>query len=136
MKQALNKTFKNLSISLPLIIGMMLLVSFITTVVSQSLYVNLFQKGMFINSVIGSLVGSISMGSPIISYVLGGEFLSKGISIMAVTAFLISWVTVGIIQIPAESIALGKKFTLLRNLSAFLLSIISAFIVYFILIII
>lgn len=90
MKQALNKTFKNLSISLPLIIGMMLLVSFITTIVPQSFYVNLFQKGMFINSVIGSLVGSISMGSPIISYVLGGGFLSKGISIMAVTAFLIS----------------------------------------------
>ena len=133
MKQALNKTFKNLLNSIPLILGMMLLVSFITVIIPQSFYLNLFQKGVFINSLLGSSVGSISVGSPIISYVLGGELLSQGISLITVTAFLIAWVTVGIIQIPAESIALGKRFTLIRNGSAFVLSIVSAFLVYFIL---
>jgi uncharacterized membrane protein YraQ (UPF0718 family) len=134
MKQAINKTLKNLSNSMPLIIGMMLLVSFITTIVPDSFYISLFQKGMFVNSIIGSLIGSISMGSPIVSYVLAGEFLAKGISIVAVTAFLISWVTVGIIQLPIESIYLGKKFAIIRNISAIILSVISAFIVYIFLI--
>jgi len=53
--------------------------------------------------------------------------LKQGISLIAVTAFLVSWVTVGFIQIPAESVALGKKFAILRNLSAFVLSMIVAF---------
>ena len=133
MKKALIKTFKNLSNSIPLIIGMMLLVSFITIIIPQSFYIGLFQKGIFINSLTGASLGSISVGNPVISYVLGGELLSQGVSLIAVTAFLISWVTVGLIQIPAESIALGKKFTILRNISAFILSITSAFLIYFIL---
>jgi uncharacterized membrane protein YraQ (UPF0718 family) len=43
---------------------------------------------------------------------------------MAVTAFLVAWVTVGIIQLPAESSILGMKFALLRNISAFVLAIV------------
>ena len=31
---------------------------------------------------------------------LGGELLDKGVSLVAVTAFLVSWVTVGSIQLP------------------------------------
>jgi len=79
------------------------------------------------DSFIGSIIGSISAGTPIISYILGGEMLKQGISLIAVTAFLVAWVTVGFIQIPAESIILGKRFAILRNISAFVLSIIVAF---------
>jgi len=73
------------------------------------------------------MIGSISAGTPIVSYILGGEMLKQGISLIAVTAFLVTWVTVGFIQIPAESIILGKRFAIWRNLSAFVLSIIVAF---------
>jgi uncharacterized membrane protein YraQ (UPF0718 family) len=52
--------------------------------------------------------------------------LNQGVSLLAVTAFLIAWVTVGIIQLPAESTILGKRFSLLRNISAFFLAIIGA----------
>jgi uncharacterized membrane protein YraQ (UPF0718 family) len=52
---------------------------------------------------------------------------------MAVTAFIVSWVTVGIIQFPIEAKALGKRFTFLRNLSSFVFSIIIAFITVLIL---
>lgn len=52
--------------------------------------------------------------------------LNQGVGLIAVTAFIVSWVTVGIIQLPAESVILGKKFAILRNISAFILSIIVA----------
>lgn len=130
MKQILKKTFKNIFNSFPLILGMMLLVSLISSIIPKSFYLNFFKHNIFINSFLGSLFGSISIGNPAISYILGGEFLSKGISLIAVTAFIISWVTVGVVQIPMESMYLGKKFTISRNLSAFILSIVSAFIVY------
>jgi len=75
---------------------------------------------------LGSLVGSISAGNPITSYILGGEFLEQGVGLMAVTAFLVAWVTVGVIQLPAESIILGKKFAILRNLTSFIFAMIVA----------
>jgi len=59
--------------------------------------------------------------------------LKQGVGLIAVTAFLVSWVTVGLIQFPAESTILGKKFAILRNISAFILSIIVAIITILIL---
>ena len=61
-----------------------------------------------------------------VSYIFAGELLKQGISLIAVTAFIVSWVTVGIVQIPAESAILGKRFTLIRNLTAFIFAIIVA----------
>jgi len=45
--------------------------------------------------------------------------LNQGIALIAVLAFLLSWVTVGFVQLPAEASLLGKKFALLRNAVAF-----------------
>ena len=47
----------------------------------------------------------------------------EGISLYAVTAFIVAWVTVGMIQLPAEAAILGKRFAILRNFLSFLLSI-------------
>ena len=49
------------------------------------------------------------------SYIIGGELLKNGVSLVAVMAFIVSWVTVGTVQLPAESLMLGRKFALLRN---------------------
>ena len=127
MKESIIKATRSLGKSLPLILGTILLVSLLTTIIPKSFYINAFNKNIVLDSFIGVIIGSISAGTPIISYILGGEMLKQGISLIAVTAFLVSWVTVGFIQIPAESVVLGKKFAILRNLSAFVLSMIVAF---------
>ena len=127
MKKAIIKATGSLGKSLPLILGTILLVSLLTIVVPASFYTKFFNKNIIFDSFIGSIIGSISAGTPIISYILGGEMLKQGISLIAVTTFLVTWVTVGFIQIPAESIILGRKFAIWRNLSAFVLSIIVAF---------
>ena len=133
MKQAIIKAAKALWKSVPMILGTVLLVSLISSLIPNSFYANIFSKNILMDSFIGSLVGSISAGNPITSYILGGEMLKQGISLIAVTAFLVAWVTVGIIQLPAESSTLGKKFALLRNLSSFVLAIIVAIITVLIL---
>ncbi len=127
MKKSIIKASISLAKVLPLILGTILLVSLLTTIVPESFYTKFFNKNIILDSFIGGIIGSISAGTPIISYILGGEMLKQGISLIAVTAFLVAWVTVGFIQLPAESITLGKKFAILRNLSAFALSIIVAF---------
>ncbi|MEE8596786.1 MAG: hypothetical protein V3T09_03135 [bacterium] len=118
---------------LPLILGVLLLVSLIPVLIPKSFYLRFFQKNPILDSVTGSIIGSISAGSPITSYILGGEFLKDGVSLTAVTAFIVAWVTVGIIQLPAESLILGKKFAIIRNATSFLFAIIVALITVFLL---
>jgi len=133
MKQAIFKALKGLWMALPMILGTILLISLISAIIPKSFYILVFSQNSFLNSLIGSLVGSISAGNPITSYIFGGEMLNQGIGLITVTAFLVSWVTVGLIQLPAESAILGRKFAIIRNITAFILSIFVAIITVLIL---
>ena len=133
IKNAIRKALKALWKSFPLILGTILLVSLISTIIPKSFYTLVFSKNVILDSLIGSLVGSISIGTPITSYIFGGELLNQGISLIAVTAFLVAWVTVGVIQLPAEAAILGKRFAFLRNLTAFIFAILVAVITVLIL---
>lgn len=133
LKQAILKSGKGLWTTSPIIFGTILLISLISVLIPKSFYSKVFTKNIFLDPFIGSLVGSISAGNPVASYIFGGEMLTMGVSLLAVTAFLVAWVTVGLIQLPAEAGILGKRFAILRNVSAFFLAIIVAMITVFIL---
>lgn len=126
--QSIIKAAKGLWNSFPVLIGVILLISLANVLIPKTAYTFLFTGKLISDSFIGSIVGSILAGNPVTSYILGGEFLNQGVSLLAVTAFLVSWVTVGLVQFPAESMLLGKKFSIARNISAFFLSIIVAII--------
>ncbi len=133
INNAFLKSAKALWKSLPLILGTILLISLISILMPKAFYTSVFSKNIFLDSFIGSLIGSISAGTPITSYIFGGEMLKQGVNLLAVTAFLVAWVTVGIIQLPAEIAILGKKFALLRNITSFILAIVVAIITILIL---
>ena len=128
LKEALIKSAKSLYQTLPILIGAILLVSLANALIPKTFYSTVFRNNIFLDPFIGSAIGSILAGSPITSYIIGGELLKQGISLVAVTAFLVAWVTVGMVQLPAESVMLGKKFAVVRNITAFLFSIIVAII--------
>ncbi len=67
------------------------------------------------------------MGHPLAGYLLGGELLANGVSLMAVTALIVSWVTVGLAQLPAEALLLGRRFAVWRNLFCFFSAIAISF---------
>jgi uncharacterized membrane protein YraQ (UPF0718 family) len=131
LKESIVKAGKGLWNTFPIILGTILFISLIITLIPKSFYVSLFGGNLITDSLIGSLIGSVSAGSPITSYIIGGELLEQGIGIIAVTAFLVAWVTVGIVQLPAESIILGRKFAILRNLTSFIFAIIVAILTFF-----
>lgn len=126
MKIAFAKTLNSFKQSLPVIIGVLLLMGLAITAVPKEFYAAVFSGNNFLDPLLGALLGSVSGGNPITSYILGGEFLKQGVSLLAVTAFLLAWVTVGIIQLPAESLMLGKKFAIIRNGVSFLMAIVVA----------
>ncbi len=111
---------------LPIIVGVVLFTGLLVEILPTEAAAEWFGRNEVVDAVIGAAAGSISAGHPVTSYILGGELLTKGVSLVAVTAFLISWVTVGSIQLPAEALMLGWRFALYRNLLCFLFSIIIA----------
>jgi hypothetical protein len=126
LKNSIFKAGNALYRAFPLILGTVLLVSLFSLI--PKLFFTTIFSGTFLDPIIGATIGSISAGNPVSSYILGGELLDNGVSLIAVTAFLLAWVTVGLVQLPAESFMLGKKFAITRNILSFIFSIIVALI--------
>jgi hypothetical protein len=94
--------------------------------VSRGLLSSTFSGEIVLDTLWGACFGSILAGNPINSYVIGGELLEHGTSLFAVTSLIVSWVTVGFVQLPAEIKALGRRFALVRIAASFVLSIVIA----------
>jgi predicted Fe-Mo cluster-binding NifX family protein len=101
--------------------GIVLLVGLFNAFVSKELLASILSGTPVLDTLWGACVGSILAGNPINSYVIGGELLKHGASLFAVTALIVTWVTVGLVQLPAEIAAMGRKFALMRNAISFVL---------------
>ncbi len=130
---AAKNSLRSLYNTLPILLGVVLLIGLFTTLIPARSYVGFFGQNPLLDAARGSFLGSLLAGNPITSYVLGGEFLKEGVSLVAVTSFILAWVTVGVVQIPAEAAILGKRFALFRNFVNFLFSIIIAILVVYML---
>lgn len=122
-KQIFIKTSKGFLKNIPMMVGVILLISLLKTFVSFETLSRLFIGKPLADTALGALLGSVLAGNSINSYIIGKEMLSSGISLLAVTSFLVAWVTVGFVQIPAERKILGSRFTLIRNSLSVILSI-------------
>ena len=117
------KAIKSFGTTLPILLGVILLLGLFSVFVSSEMISSVFTGGLLRDTVIGSLIGSISAGNPIISYIIGGELLKEQVSLFAVAAFIVAWVTVGVVQFPAEAAILGTRFATARNILCFILAI-------------
>jgi len=109
----------------PMLTGVLLLVSLLHQLFKNN-YQHWFSGNLILDPLIGAIAGSISFGMPVTSYVAGGELLHAGVSLLAVTAFIMSWTTVGLIMIPLEASALGIRFAIIRNILNFIFALIVA----------
>jgi len=119
-------TLKSFGVMLPVLLGVILLIGLFKTYITTDLISSFFKGELFQDTFLGSLIGSISAGNPISSFIIGGELLKEGVSLFAVTAFILAWVSVGIVQLPAEASILGKRFAITRNIVSFVFAIIVA----------
>ena len=127
LKDTFKKTIRTFINMLPIIIGMILATSLVVTMFPEQVSSGLFGNGKIIDALLGASIGSIAAGHPLASYLLGGELLGGGVSLIAVTALVVTWVTVGIVQLPAEALMLGARFALYRNIISFIAAIAVAF---------
>lgn len=113
----------------PLIVGILLLMSLLAQLLPALVHSGLLGKHPFLDAFSGAAIGSIAAGQPIASYLLGGELLANHVGLIGVTALVVSWVTVGIANLPLEAAAFNWRFALLRNLLSFIFSIVIAFLI-------
>jgi len=123
LKQSFLKAIKNFKMMIPILVGVLLLATLLNSLL-QKYYENLFTGDYLKDTFVGALAGSFSFGMALTSYVVGGEFLQKGVSLLAVTAFIMTWTTVGVIMLPLEAKFLGRKFAIWRNILNFIFAIV------------
>lgn len=131
LKEAFLKTLNGFWQFLPIIFGVIMLVSLSIVAIPKTFYTDIFTGNKIMDPLFGAIFGSIASGNPITSYIIGGELLKQGVSLIAITAFILAWVSVGIIQLPAESLMLGRKFAITRNVVSFLTALVVAILTIF-----
>ena len=90
------KAFKSFGTSLPIILSVILVLGLCRAFVSVQMLSAVFTGELLRDTVIGALIGSIFAGNAVNSYIIGGELVRENISLIAITSFLVAWVTVGI----------------------------------------
>jgi len=125
-REALEKTSRQFAGILPVLLGVVLLLGLFRSFVPRDLLLSLFPGNAIQDTIFGALAGSLMAGNPINSYVMGEVLIEMGVSLFGVVAFMLAWVNIGLVQLPAEIAALGAVFAGLRNLAAFVMVMLAA----------
>jgi uncharacterized membrane protein YraQ (UPF0718 family) len=72
---------------------------------------------------LGGALGAVSIGPPLAAYPLAGSMLDAGAWPPAVAAFVVSWISVGIITLPFEASVFSVRYALLRNSIGFIVAL-------------
>lgn len=118
---ALKRAFRQFASLLPVMAGVVLLIGLFKSFLTSDMITGIFPEAPFSDAFFGTLTGSLLAGNPINSYLIGQELLNHGVSLFGITGFMTAWVTVGLLQLPAEISALGKRFALSRNVLSFII---------------
>ena len=120
IKNSILKSAKSFFYLTPMILGIILAIGFFQAFVTEEMLTSIFSGNPFVDTLLGTVLGGVSVGQPVASYIIGGELKDGGVSMYAVTAFILAWVTLGIVQLPLEVALFGRRFALVRNLLGFL----------------
>jgi uncharacterized membrane protein YraQ (UPF0718 family) len=123
IKEAFTKSLKGFVSMLPMLIAIFLLLGIFDVYITKDILLSFFTSNNFLDTITGTLLGGVLTGNPMISYILGGELTDSGVSLYAVTALILSWVTIGLIQLPAEVEIFGFRFTFYRTLLTFITTV-------------
>ncbi len=123
LESALRQTGRSLWMIIPMLLAVIGLIGLFEAVVTPEMLHRFFGGSTLKQIIVGILTGAVSVGQPFLSYAIGGELLQEGVSLYAVTAFILSFVTLGVVQLPLEWALFGTRFTIVRNLLSFVFAL-------------
>ena len=127
LKKAFTKALISFISITPMLIAVMGLVGLMQIYLTPEILSTFFGHGSLADTLVGTLAGAVSMGQAMISYVIAEGLMEQGVSLYALSAFILAWVTLGFVQLPAEASVFGLKFTFYRNILTLISTIIVAY---------
>ena len=124
---ALKKAWKSFENILPqfsvilLIIGMMLAI-----LTPQQISGLIGSESGWLGVMIASIIGSITLVPAFVAFPLAAALLDNGAGYMQIAAFVSTLMMVGIVTLPVEISYFGKRAALVRNIGAYVFSLVVA----------
>jgi len=120
---AVTRAARQLAAILPIMLGVVLCIGLFKALLSKEALAWVFRGRPALDALGGALFGSILAGHPVNSYLIARALRDQGVSLFAATALIVTWVSVGLVQLPAEAAALGWRFALVRFAASFAVSL-------------
>jgi len=129
-KMALKKAWKSLEKILPQLLGIVFLVGIILALLdTQTISTVIGSDSGFLGILISAIVGAVTLIPGFVAFPTAALLLENGAGYMQVAAFVSTLMMVGVATAPVEMKCFGKKLTLIRNIMAFVFSLLVAFII-------
>ena len=129
-RMALKKAWKSLENILPQFLSILIIIGLALAILSPETIKNLLGTNSGIWGVLGAaLIGSITLIPGFIAFPLAAALLKNGAGYMQIAVFVSTLMMVGIITLPLEIKTFGKRAAIVRNISAFIFSLIAAFVI-------
>ncbi|MBT2731760.1 permease [Carnobacterium sp. ISL-102] len=129
-KMALKKGWKSFENILPEFLVIILLVGVLLAFLNVDLITKIIGSSSgWLGVIFAAVIGSITLIPGFIAFPTAALLLQGGAGYMQIGAFISSLMMVGVVTIPVELKYFGKKLTVLRNLFAFIFSLMVAYII-------
>jgi len=129
-KKGFIKGIKSLENILPQFLGIVISVGLILTSLEAETISNILgSSSAFFGIILSALIGAIVMMPTFVAFSTANMLLNNGAGIAQVAALVSSLTLIGLITIPLEAKYIGKRATVYRNIIAFIFSILVAFFV-------
>ena len=129
-KKALLKAWKSFENILPQLLTVLIIIGIALTVLSPETISNLLGTRSGVWGILAAaLLGSITLIPGFVAFPLAAALLKNGAGYMQIAAFVSTLMMVGVITLPLEMKTFGRRASIIRNASAFVFSLIAAFVV-------
>jgi len=129
-KLVLKKAWKAFENILPQFLAILILIGLALAVLSPETITKLLGTSSGLWGVLAaSVIGSITLIPGFVAFPLAAALLKSGAGYMQIAAFVSTLMMVGIVTMPLEMKTLGKRATIVRNVAAFVFSLIAAFVI-------
>lgn len=126
-KMVLKKAWKSFENIMPQFLAIILLIGMmLATLTPEQISKFLGQESGVMGVMMAAFIGAITLIPGFVAFPLASALLYNGAGITQIAAFVSTLMMVGIVTIPVEIRYFGKKVTLMRNLLAFIFSLIVA----------
>lgn len=127
---ALRKAWKSFESILPQFLSILIIIGILLAILTPQQISQVMGKNSgWYGVLIAAILGSITLIPAFIAFPLAAALLHNGAGYMQIAAFISTLMMVGIVTLPAEISFFGKKAAIVRNLSAFVFSLIVAFVI-------